>query len=171
MRISSLFASTAVLAITVGTALTSAGCPSSDDKKCSDYVPPATFDPNTPVVSFRNDVAPKVFNFSCTFTSCHGTQSGSSNGIYLGGNGSDPAQVRAGIVDQPAPELPSMAFVKPGDPRNSYLMRKMDGSQCVLNAQCKDGDCLDSMPHNEDTLDEDTRNIVRRWIAQGAQDN
>ena len=114
MRISSLFASAALLAITLGTALTSTGCPSSDDKKCSDYVPPATFDPNTPVVSFRNDVAPKVFNFSCTFTSCHGTQSGSSNGIYLGGNGSDPAQVRAGIVDQPAPELPSMAFVKPG---------------------------------------------------------
>lgn len=169
MRLSSLIVSAAMLAAMLAMDLSTAGC-SSDEKTCSDYTPPASFDPSTPAISFRNDVV-KVFNFSCTFTSCHGTQSGGSNGIYLGGVGSDPATVRAGLVDQPAPELPSMSFVKPGEPASSYLMRKMDGSQCTLNAQCKDGDCGDSMPHNEDLLDEDTRNVVRRWIAQGAQDN
>jgi hypothetical protein len=170
MRFSSLLASTLLGSITLASALTTTGCPGSDEKKCSDYTPPASFVAETPVISFRKDVVP-IFNFSCTFTSCHGTQSGNSNGVYLGGSGSDPAAVRAGIVDKPAPELPSMSIIKPGAPHDSYLMRKMDASNCLLTAQCTNGDCGDSMPKNEDPLDEDTRNIVRRWIAQGAQDN
>ena len=145
-------------------------CPGSDEKKCMDYTPAASFDSTTPVTSFRNDVVP-IFNFSCTFTSCHGSQSGNANGVYLGGAGSDPTAVRAGIVDKPAPELSSMAIIKPGDPHDSYLMRKMDASNCLLSAQCTNGDCGDSMPKNEDPLPEDKRNVVRRWIAQGAQDN
>lgn len=162
-----------MLTATLVMTATSAGCPSSDGKKCEDYNPPASFDPNTPVVSFRVEVM-NVFKGSCQFSTCHGSQSGSSNGVYLGTQGVavDPSMVRAGLVDKPAPELPSMALIKPGDPRNSYLMRKMDGSNCLLNAQCTDGNCGDSMPKNDDLLDEnDQRAVVRRWIAQGAQDN
>lgn len=169
MRFSSLVTAVASMAFLLAVAIPSGGCPSSDEKECSDYLPPASFDATTPVVSFKADVFTKIFTMSCAFSSCHGTQSGSSNGVYLGGF--DASAVRAGLVDKPAPELPSMPFIKPGDPRNSYLMRKMDGSNCVLDAQCTDGDCGDSMPKGNDKFDEDTRNVVRRWIAQGAQDN
>jgi len=127
--------------------------------------PPPSFDPSAPVVSFKTDVFP-IFGFSCAFSTCHGSTAGSSNGIFLGGN--KPETVRTNLVDVPAPELPSMAFVKAGDPRNSYLMRKLDGSNCVLDAQCTDGDCGDSMPQNEDKLAIEQRDLVRRWIAQGA---
>jgi hypothetical protein len=170
MRFSSWLASTLLGGITLASALTTTGCPGSDEKTCSDYMPPASFDATAPVVLFRRDVVP-IFTKSCTFTTCHGSQSGNANGVYLGGVGSDPAAVRAGIVDKPAPELPSMAIIKPGAPHDSYLMRKMDASNCLLTAQCMNGDCGDSMPKNDEPLDEDTRNFVRRWIAQGAQDN
>jgi hypothetical protein len=170
MRFSSLLASTFLSGITLASALTTTGCPSSDEKTCSDYTPPASFDPTTPVVSFREKVVP-IFNFSCSFTSCHGNQFGNANGVYLGGERSDPTVVRAGLVDKPAPELPSMSLIKPGAPHDSYLMRKMDASNCLLSAQCKDGDCGDSMPKNDIPLEETERNKVRAWIAQGAQDN
>jgi hypothetical protein len=51
------------------------------------------------------------------------------------------------------------------------LMRKMDGSQCALDAQCAGGSCQSSMPKNESLLEVAQRDIVRRWIAQGAKQN
>lgn len=169
MRFSSVLATVTTAALTIAIALPSGGCPSSDEKECSDYMPPPSFDATTPVVSFKKDIFEPIFAKSCTFSSCHGSQSGSSNGVYLGG--SDASFVRAGLVDKPAPELPSMSFIKAGAPHDSYLMRKMDGSNCLLDAQCTDGSCGDSMPKGNDKFGEDTRNTVRRWIAQGAQDN
>jgi hypothetical protein len=64
-----------------------------------------------------------------------------------------------------------MAYVKAGDPSQSFLMRKMDGDQCVLDAQCAGMTCQTSMPQNLPLLDVAPRDVVRRWIAQGAADN
>ena len=50
-------------------------------------------------------------------------------------------------------------------------MRKLDGSQCVLDAQCKGGSCQESMPKGDGLLDLATRDTVRRWIAQGAKND
>jgi hypothetical protein len=50
-------------------------------------------------------------------------------------------------------------------------MRKMDGSQCALDAQCAGGSCQSSMPKNEGLLDVTTRDTVRRWIVQGAKND
>lgn len=134
---------------------------------CNDYQPPAGFDATTPAVSFANDVMP-VFKRSCAFSTCHGSNVGTSNGIFLG---SDGAKVHAGFVNVRGDELTTMPFVTPGNPRESYLMRKMDGSQCALDAQCTGGSCQGSMPKNEPTLEIETRDIVRRWIAQGAKND
>src|SRR4051794_24779997 len=57
------------------------GC--SSDPVCRDYSPPATFDAQQPVMTFSKDVMP-IFSQSCTFTSCHGSISGSNN-LLLGG--------------------------------------------------------------------------------------
>lgn len=138
-----------------------------DGASCKDYDPPASFDAQQPTVSFKTDVM-AVFKQSCAFSTCHGATTGTNNGVLLG---ADPAKVRAAIVSVSSDELPSMAYVKPGDPKGSYLMRKMDGSQCVLDAQCTGGSCQLSMPRGEQPLPVETRDVVRRWIAQGAQDN
>ncbi|MBS2019837.1 MAG: hypothetical protein JST00_43645 [Deltaproteobacteria bacterium] len=134
---------------------------------CVDYSPPASFDANTPATSFSRDVMP-VFQRSCAFSTCHGATTGPANGVFLG---NDAARVHGAIVGVKSGELAAMSFVTPGDPRQSYLLRKMDGSQCALDAQCKGGSCQGSMPKNDQVLPVETRDIVRRWIAQGAKND
>ncbi|WP_146647707.1 hypothetical protein [Labilithrix luteola] len=157
-------------ALVVTGAVASAACssdPTSNIGLCSDYTPPATFDATTPAVSFSKDVMP-IFKQSCAFSTCHGSNVGDANGVYLG---DDAPRVHAAVLGVVASELPSMAFVVAGDPRASYLMRKMDGSQCALDAQCQGGSCQMSMPRGEDPLPLETRDVVRRWIAQGAKND
>ncbi len=144
-------------------------CPaeSTPEPACKDYAPPADFDALNPSVSFTRDVMP-IFAQSCAFSTCHGANAGSANGVFLG---RDAARVHAAVVSVKGDELPTMAFVLPGNPRESYLMRKMDASQCALDAQCTGGSCQGSMPKNEESLDLATRDVVRRWIAQGAKND
>ena len=152
----------------VAVAFATTGCPGDDPSSCTDYSPPASFDANAPAVSFARDVVP-VFTKSCGFSSCHGSTTGSANGVFLGGT--DPARIHAAIVDVRSSELPTMSFVKANEPRESFLLRKMDGSQCALTSQCTNGDCGQSMPRNEEPLPLATRDTVRRWIAQGAKND
>ncbi|HLK37564.1 MAG TPA: hypothetical protein VKU41_12480 [Polyangiaceae bacterium] len=143
----------------------------------------------TPMRSFNMDVMP-IFTFSCDFSGCHIMSSGMPL-EYLGdsGNGSMPPpysfakMVYDGIVNKPTIEIPEMMFVKPGDPTNSYLMRKMDNA--LSDITCKPNNTLEMMfssamgmacgtfmPTTSQTiLDQSKRDIVREWIAQGAMDN
>jgi hypothetical protein len=156
-----------LLALLAAVAVGTVGCPADDGPTCSDYEPPAGFDASKPAVSFSKDVMP-VFGQSCAFSTCHGSNIGPANGVFLG---RDASRVHAAIVAVKSSELPDMPFITPGNPRESYLMRKMDASQCVLDARCTGGSCQSSMPKNEATLEVETRDIVRRWIAQGAKND
>ena len=164
-----------LLLLTAALALSSvalSGCPGDDDGgnggSCQDYTPPTTFDAQTPAVSFARDVMP-IFGKSCGFSTCHGSTSGDANGVFLGGQ--DAARVHGGLVGVASTRLPAMSLVKAGDPRESFLLRKMDASHCTLDAQCERGSCGDSMPRNEPVLSVETRDVVRRWIAQGAKND
>ena len=65
-----------------------------------------------------------------------------------------------------------MSFVTPGDPARSYLMHKLDGDQCQFNTLCTAADCQHAMPSDLEVLiPVAERDIVRRWIAQGARAN
>jgi hypothetical protein len=165
----SAFAFAVPLVAAAAAVITSGGCSSDPTapSSCDDDQPPASFDPSTPAVSFSRDVM-AVFTQSCAFSTCHGSGVGPANGVFLG---RDAPKVHAAIVGVAGAELPSMPFVTPGKPRESYLMRKIDGSQCALDAQCTGGSCQGSMPKNSDLLDPATRDIVRRWIAQGAKND
>ena len=167
MRFHFLASAAAVLAALSVSCSPSSGS-SSGSSSCVDYAPPAGFDANTPSVSFAKDVIP-IFGQSCAFSTCHGATTGPSNGVFLG---NDPARVYTGIVGVRGDELQTMPFITAGDPRQSYLMRKMDGSQCAFDSQCSGGSCQSFMPKTNDTpLDLPTRDIVRRWIAQGAKND
>jgi hypothetical protein len=137
------------------------------DNKCVDYEPPAGFDAQNPKVSFSKDVVP-IFSQSCAFSACHGGI-GNPNGVHLPQG--DAASIHKNIVDVRSSRLTSMSFVKPGDPRQSFLMRKLDKSQCTLDAQCVSGSCGDSMPKDDDLLPIEDRDKIRRWIAQGAKND
>jgi hypothetical protein len=142
---------------------------------CTPYLVPASTNLQQPTVSFKNDVLP-IAVLSCAFSSCHGLTGGGNNGIYWGSktDPNDPSAIRAGVVGVKSLEDPSMAFVTPGDPANSYVMHKLDGDNCTLADACKAGnrgDCGDTMPQQSDLLPVDKRDVIRRWIAQGAPDN
>lgn len=145
------------------------GCPGPstsepDPNACHDDVVAADFDRTTPT-SFARDVMP-IFRTSCAFSSCHGESSGAANGIVLAG--SDAPAVRQALLATKATSLPTMPLVTPGDTAKSFLLRKIDGTQCALDAQCEGRSCGESMPQGEGLLPVATRDVIRRWILQGA---
>jgi hypothetical protein len=155
------------------TPATSSGAGAAGPSACFDY---AGFDATTPTVSFKTDVLP-IFRQSCGLsTSCHGTLG--SPGPYLGPKLSDPEpsaddidQIFAANVGVPASAEPGMSIVAPGEPRESFMMHKLDGTlECEQLACAVDGSCGDSMPVGV-ALEQGRRDTIRRWIAQGAKND
>jgi hypothetical protein len=140
------------------------------------------FDGTTPTVSFSQDVLP-IFRRSCGISSvCHGDLAKSSAGLYMGPKTSaaDPTdQERADVVaglTQASATAPELKNVEPGDPANSFLMIKTDACQnahglnCTAQPGAESSDpCGDPMPQTGGKLPASERDIIRRWIAQGAQ--
>jgi hypothetical protein len=162
-----------VLPIVLGSCSDSSPAPATGGG-CVAYTTPPGFDPKTPMTSFARNVMP-LFDQSCSFSSCHGSTSDSKGNLFLGAQnsaGADAKTARMNIVSVMSQENPTMPYVTPGDPSKSYLMHKMDGDQCLFESSCTKPDgCQSSMPQGLDPLPVDQRDIVRRWIAQGAQDN
>lgn len=140
-------------------------CPGPDNS-CKLYQVPSGTNLQQPVTSLRNDVMP-IFDQSCTFSSCHSSLNPAA-GLNLG---TDAGTVRTNLVGRPAQQdMPLMALVDAGDPEGSFLMHKLDGDFCAY-PQCDGGFCGLSMPQGSPLLPVETRDVVRRWIAQGALDN
>jgi len=142
-----------------------------DAGPCTAYV--STIDLQTPTVSLAHDVMP-VFAASCASASCHGIADMPQGGVFLGAElaqGSDSSTVRAMLVGASASEMPTMSLVAAGDPTHSFLMHKLDGDQCQFDTACVGGSCMLTMPFGTAQLSADDRDTVRRWIAQGANDN
>lgn len=131
-------------------------------------------------VTFSGDVAP-VFMTSCAIGGGVGCHSAENASPFLGSSdgGVDASTILASIVGVEAGEDPEMDYVAPSEPEQSYLMHKMDGDQCTLQAQCALSvfneyypECGASMPFLPHTLlPTALRDQVRAWIAQGAQNN
>lgn len=134
------------------------------------------FDATTPREGFKTSVLP-LFQRSCGVAgaTCHGAESGSVGKTYLGpslGNEITAAQLLA-IQDQnvgvDASRTPEMKRIVAGDPGKSFLMHKLDGDfGCELLACTPD--CGDQMPQGSGSkgLPAEERDVIRRWIAQGA---
>lgn len=138
---------------------------------CVPYM--STANMQTPTTSFANDVTP-VLQASCTSVSCHGIDQLPSGGLFLGNEGSGSAgasTVVKGLVGQASGELPTMPYVTASDPTKSFLMHKLDDDLCVYQSDCVGANCMMPMPYGTVQLPTMTRDVVRRWIAQGALDN
>lgn len=82
------------------------------------------------------------------------------------------------LVGKKSPENPSMDIINAGSPDESYMMHKLDDDQCRFSTACNATTttiflgCGLGMPYGTNmVLDEPTRDNIRRWIAQGAQNN
>lgn len=150
--------------------------PSADG--CYDY---SCFKGDAPVVSFKTDVLP-ILRTSCGLSnSCHGQESGPGGQHYLGPKNSDPAPTAdqlAKIFDQSVGKTPvvnaGMNIITPGDPEHSFFMYKLDGIECskLKCAESTPNSCGGLMPLGRTTpMDGAQRDIIRRWIAQGAKND
>lgn len=66
------------------------------------------------------------------------------------------------LVNVLSNERPELLRVEPGNPDNSYIIRKLEGGPDIAGAQ---------MPLNLPPLSQETINAIRVWISQGAQRN
>jgi hypothetical protein len=121
--------------------------------------------------------APLVY-LGCAGPECDNPAPGPD--VYIALVGLSDAGPEAG--PQPPVEIRSMPFVTPGSPAKSYLMHKLDGDLCTLqgcipnNALVSGAEmgppwCGGQEPYFAGPLDETSRDLVRRWIAQGARNN
>ena len=148
---------------------------------CQAYVSTANLD--SPVVSFAADVTPILSSTCAVNDSCHGSPSVVAEARpFLGFAGPDGGLASAqtildGLVGVKSKEDLSMNLVTAGDPAQSFLMHKVDDDQCTLIPQCMMGssvrpNCGVFMPYQyPDILDVATRDVLRRWIHQGARNN
>jgi len=133
-------------------------------------------------VSFERDLAPK-FAASCGLSSsCHALppRDHAPGRVFLGCQAGSPTcadpspdAVYTGLFAR-SQQLPSMPYVTPGDPWNSYLQRKLDGDLAGLNcSEAADESappCGESMPPG-DLASATLRSEVRAWIVDGGAKN
>jgi len=108
-----------------------------------------------PAVSFASDVQP-IFTANCaTLSFCH-TGSSPQEGMNL-----SAGMAYAAIVGVPRMEVPALDRVAPGDPANSYLVRKINGGPSILGSQ---------MPLGGQLSAEEIA-VITSWVQQGAPNN
>lgn len=140
------------------------------------------WDGMTPAVTFKADVLP-IFRASCsTVMTCHGSEippipNQHFYGTPTSAGAMSAAQIQeifAGAVGVSSVDDPDMDVVKVGDPEHSFMMYKLDAnpnvdcSRLTCNASAS---CLPGMPYLLPPLSLETRDTIRRWIAQGAKND
>ena len=104
-----------------------------------------------PVTADFQSIQDNVFTPICS--KCH-IGAGAPHGLQL-----DAAHSYNLLVGVPSSEQPSLLRVKPGDPDDSYMVRKIEGAPGITGGQ---------MPLNETPLPQATINAIRQWITDGA---
>ena len=104
-----------------------------------------------PLVPEFQSIQDNVFTPICT--ACH-AGAAAPLGLRL-----DEGASYAMLVNAPSAEAPDLNRVTPGDPDASYLIQKLEGRAAVG----------DRMPLGGPALPAETIDVIRQWIADGAQ--
>lgn len=102
-----------------------------------------------------SQVQQQVLTPSCALSGCHSGAS-PAQGMNL-----SVGQAYSNIVNVPSTEVPSLDRVEPGEPDNSYLIHKIEGTAQV-GAR---------MPLTGAPLPNEFIQVIRNWISDGAQNN
>jgi hypothetical protein len=119
---------------------------------------PAVCDPVPGAVSFCDQIQP-IFTANCALSGCHAGAS-----PQLGQNLS-PGRAYASIVGVPSQEVPALDRVEPGNPDDSYLVHKIEGTAAAV------GGVDTRMPLGLGPLPQPDIDLIRAWIAAGAPNN
>ncbi|HEY1313070.1 MAG TPA: Ig-like domain-containing protein [Steroidobacteraceae bacterium] len=104
-----------------------------------------------PISADFQSIQDNVFTPICS--KCH-IGAGAPEGLQL-----DAAHSYNLLVGVPSNEQPSVLRVKPGDPDDSYMVRKIEGEAGISGGQ---------MPFGETPLPQATIDAIRQWITNGA---
>jgi hypothetical protein len=112
-----------------------------------------------PIAATLTQVQATVFTPRCA--ACHdGSQP--AGGALPGAMDLRSGQSFGSVVNVASREQPTLVRVRPGEPENSYLIHKVEGSTDIAGAR---------MPFGGPFLDQATIDSVRSWIASGARNN
>lgn len=106
-------------------------------------------------VSFAGEIAPTLRTQCAT---CHMT------GDEPGGMKLYPSAAYQSLVQVPSASSPLLR-VAPGAPQESYLLHKLQGTHLEVSGQGV------QMPFGQPPLSDETLQLIRRWIEQGAPNN
>ncbi len=109
-------------------------------------------------VTLSSDVQP-IFTSNCALSGCH-TGTSPQRGLNL-----SVGLTFANVVNVPAMELSTMNRVTPGQPDNSYLVHKVQGTHLAV------GGSGFQMPKGLSPLTQMEIDLIRAWIEAGAQPN
>lgn len=126
-----------------------ASCTGGDGSGLPPRLPPGALGPNF------SEIQANIFVPNCATTGCH-LGAGAPQGLRL-----DDANSYGMLVGVASSEEPSLLRVAPGDPGNSYLIHKLEGS-ASMGAR---------MPLNAPALEQASINVIRQWITDGAIDD
>ena len=104
--------------------------------------------------SFAQDINEILQRRNCATSGCHGSGAG---GLVLSSNAAANYAAMVGV----AAINESFDYVVPGDPANSYLVIKIEGTQSVGQ----------QMPLGSSALDNIDQTNIRNWITNGAPNN
>jgi hypothetical protein len=105
--------------------------------------------------SFRN-IQESIFKPSCV---CH-VGAAAPQGLVLSTDSTLDL-----LVNKPSGEMPDLSRVEPGNPDDSYLIRKLEGGPDIVGFQ------MPPTELGETHLAQEQINLIRQWIADGALDN
>lgn len=111
--------------------------------------PPSVFGPNF------SEIQDSVFTPTCATSGCH-AGAGAPQGLRL-----DAASSFGLLVNVASMEVPSLLRVEPGDPDDSYLIQKLEGTAAVG----------ERMPLGGPPLEQAAIDVIRQWILDGAIDD
>ncbi len=139
-----------VLAAILSTALAACGGGGGGAAPSPNPQPTPAFGPNF------SEVQSNVFTPTCAVSGCH-QGAAAPQALRL-----DSVNSYGLLVGVASMEVPAIMRVAPGDPNNSYLVQKLDGTAGIIGGR---------MPLNRVPLDQSVINIIRQWITDGAIDD
>ena len=111
--------------------------------------------PDAPTISYANNIQP-IYDTSCALAGCH-LGAAPAFGLDLAAGASYDATVNVESLQRP-----KLFLVEPGNPDQSYLVRKIEGGPDIAGER---------MPADMPPLSGDQIDAIRQWITECAPNN
>jgi hypothetical protein len=154
MRNPQFFQNRVLLALILAAAA-AAGCGGGSGSSDGEPPEPPPPPPSPPFGPNFSEIQAELFTPTCAVSGCH-TGAAAPQGLRL-----DEANSYGLLVGVASTEAPAILRVEPGDPDNSYLIQKLEGTASVG----------DRMPLGGPFLPQASIDVIRQWIIDGALDD